>query len=256
MPLRPAPRRRFAMLIALGVIAVSVPTAPALARPWNSNDVAGTGRIKTDTRSLAAFHGVSMSLPGSVEIRLGNTESVTIETDDNLLPLIETVVENGTLKIRSSKRNLGLNSRHLKLVVQARTVDQLALGGSGSIDAAVLKGANLAVHLGGSGTIKVRNIDTDALTIDLGGSGELQVAEGRAGRLTLSIAGSGNADLGRLQALSASVNIAGSGDATVVVRDRLDVAIVGSGDVNYYGDPTVNRSVMGSGSATRQGPRR
>jgi hypothetical protein len=256
MSLRPAPRRRFALLIALGVIAVSLPATPALASPWNSSDLEGNGRIKTETRKLAAFHGVSMSMPGSVEIRLGATESVTIEADDNLLPLIETVVENGTLKIRSSKRNLGFNSRHLKLVVQARTVDQLALGGSGSIDAAALKGDKIAMHLGGSGTIKVRSIDTETLTIDLGGSGELKVADGRAGRLSMSIAGSGNADLGRLQALSASVNIAGSGDATVAVRDHLDVAIVGSGDVNYYGDPTVNRSVMGSGSATRQGPRR
>jgi len=37
---------------------------------------------------------------GVVEIGRAGTEGMTIETDDNILPLLETVVENGTLKIR------------------------------------------------------------------------------------------------------------------------------------------------------------
>ena len=48
----------------------------------------------------------------SVELRIGNSEGITIETDDNLLPLIETVIENGTLKIRPVKRNMNLQATH------------------------------------------------------------------------------------------------------------------------------------------------
>lgn len=254
MTVRPLPRRRLAiMLVALSV---SVGAAPAMAGFWNGNNIEGNGRIKTENRNVAGFHGVSMSLPGSVELRIGPTESVTIETDDNLLPLIETVVENGTLKIRGNRKNIGLNSRHMKLVVQARSIDRLALGGSGSIKADAIKGAKVAIDLGGSGDIDIKDIDAESLSVDLGGSGELKVANGRTGKLSLAIAGSGNVDLGRLQSSSASASIAGSGDATISVRDNLDVSIVGSGNVNYYGDPRVTRSVMGSGSATRAGARR
>ena len=257
MSVRPLPRRRFAMLIAMSTVAAAAALSPASSfAGWGGNNVEGNGRIKTETRNVAGFHGVSMSLSGSVEVRVGATESVTIETDDNLLPLIETVVENGTLKIRSNGRNVNLSSRHMKLVVQSKGIDKLALGGSGSIDADALKGGKISLDLGGSGNINVKNIEADALSVDLGGSGELKVGGGRANKLSLAIAGSGNVDLGRLQSDNASVSIAGSGDATIAARERLDVSIVGSGNVNYYGDPKVSRSVMGSGSATRAGARR
>ena len=46
--------------------------------------------------------------------------SVTIETDDNLMPLIETVVENGTLQIRTTRRNIGIEPRRLNLEAPGR----------------------------------------------------------------------------------------------------------------------------------------
>lgn len=260
MTLRSLPRRRAVLMLTLAAATATLPASPALAGFWGSSDIEGNGRIKTATRAPGSFHGIAMSLPGSVEVRLGDAESVTLETDENLLPLIETVVENGVLQIRADPRkigrNSGLTSRHMKLVVQARSIDQLALGGSGSINASKLAAPKFSIDLGGSGAIGIGSIDTGELSIDLGGSGEIKVADGRASRLSVSIAGFGNADLGRLQSQSASASIAGSGDATFAVRDALDVSVVGSGNVNYYGDPKVSRSVMGSGAANRMGARR
>ncbi len=248
------PRRRFALLLALAAATATVVPPAALA--WSWGNVEGNGRIKTEARKVSAFHGVSMSLPGTVELRIGSgAESVTVETDDNLLPLIETVVENGVLQIRTVKRNTGLNSHHMKFVVQARSIDRLALGGSGTIEADTLRGQKVAIDLGGSGNINVKGVEADAVAVDLGGSGDLKIGSGRTGQLAVSIAGSGNTDLARLQSRSAKVSIAGSGEAAIAVSDQLDVSIVGSGDVNYYGDPKVNKSVMGSGSANRVGSR-
>jgi hypothetical protein len=240
-------------LLALSAFAIVAPAAPALAAGWSAEHVKGSGRVKTEARTIGHFNGVALSLPGSVELRIGNTESVTIETDDNLLPLIETVVENGTLKIRTSKRNLDLETRRMKIVVQAKGVDNLALGGSGSIDAGPLRGSKVMIDIGGSGNISVKGIDSDALSVSLGGSGDLKVGGGAARKLSLSIGGSGDVDMGKLQTLDASVNIAGSGNAKIAVRDQLNVTIAGSGDVNYYGDPKVSKTVVGSGTANKIG---
>lgn len=247
------PRRRFAVLLALA--AASATALPPAALAWSWGNVEGNGRIKTEARKVSGFHGVAMSLPGTVELRIGGAESVTVETDDNLLPLIETVVENGVLQIRTIKHNTGINSRHMKFIVQARSIDRLALGGSGTIDADTLRGQKVAIDLGGSGNINVKGVEANAVAVDLGGSGDLKVGGGRTGQLSVSIAGSGNIDLRRLQSRSAKVDIAGSGEAAIAVSDQLDVSIVGSGDVNYYGDPKVSKSVMGSGSANRAGSR-
>ncbi len=241
------------LILVLSALAIAVPAAPALARGWTLERVQGSGNIKTETRALGHFNGVAMGLPGHMELRIGSTEGVTIETDDNLLPLIETVIENGTLKIRPSRRNLNIESRRLNIVVQAKGIDNLSLGGSGSIDADPLRGAKVHIDLGGAGSINVKGIESDSLSISVGGSGGLKVGGGAAPKLSVSLAGSGDVDLGRLQSIDASVNVAGSGEAKIAVRDRLNVTIAGSGDVNYYGDPKVSKTVVGSGSTNRLG---
>jgi hypothetical protein len=243
------------LIFALSAVALAAPASQALAGApgGGSERVQGSGNIKKEARSLAHFSGVAFSLPGDMEIKIGNTEGVTIETDDNLLPLIETVIENSTLKVRPAKRNLNINTHHLKIVVQAREVDSLALGGSGSIQSDPLRAPKLQVDLGGSGSINVKGVETEDLSVTLGGSGNLKVGGGTASNLSVSIGGSGNVDLGKVKANAVSANVAGSGAATVWARDALSVTIAGSGDVNYYGDPKVSKTVVGSGTANRIG---
>jgi hypothetical protein len=248
-------RRLSTLMLALAAFAIVVPAAPALAGSpgWNSERVQGSGNIKSETRAVGHFTGVAMSLPGKMELRIGNTEGLTIETDDNLLPLIEAVIENGTLKVRPARRNMNFDTRRLKVVVTAKSIDNLALGGSGSIDADALRAPKMHIDLGGSGSIKVKAIESESLSVSVGGSGDLKIGAGSAPKLSVSLAGSGDIDLARVQSIEATVNVAGSGDAKVAVRDSLNVAIAGSGDVNYYGDPKVSKSVIGSGGANRLG---
>jgi hypothetical protein len=242
------------LMLALAAFAIVVPAAPVLAGSgWSSERVQGSGTIKSETRAVGHFNGVAMSLPGNMELRIGNTEGLTIETDDNLLPLIETVVENGTLKVRPAKRNMNFDARRLKVVVTARSIDKLALGGSGSIESDALRAPKMHIDLGGSGSIKVKGIESESLSVSVGGSGDLKIGAGKAAKLSVSLAGSGDIDLGQVQSIDANVNVAGSGDAKIAVRDNLNVAIAGSGDVNYYGDPKVSKSVIGSGGTNRLG---
>ncbi len=250
--LRTTRLRGVALATAL-VAALACATTPTYAGDWSwgGEQVQGSGSIKRQVRQVSHFTGLALEVPGQLELRLGDTESVTIDTDDNLLPLVETVVEDGTLKIRPSKRNLNLRTKHLKIVVQARQVERLALGGSGSVDADALRGPRLDINLGGSGEITVRNLDSDSVAVNLGGSGDFKAAGGNARKLSVSIGGSGTVDMGRVQSDSASIRVAGSGEATVWARHELSMTIAGSGDVNYYGDPRISKKIVGSGDARR-----
>jgi hypothetical protein len=235
--------------------AATAMTVPALAGDWSwgrSEQVQGNGNIKRQSREVRNFNGLAFSLPGQVEIRTGNSEGLTIETDDNLLPLIDTVVEDGTLKIRNKNRT-NIRTRNLKIVVQTRGLDRLALGGSGSIDADRVQGSRLQFDVGGSGNIRVGKAEGESVSVSLGGCGELTVNEGAARSLSATIGGSGTIDMTRVRFDKASVTVAGSGDATLWIRDSLSMTVAGSGDVNYYGDPQVSKSVVGSGNARRLG---
>ena len=227
--------------------------AAAASWSWGGEQVQGSGRIVKQNRQVSGFSGLSLGTPGRVELRIGNSESVTVEADDNVLPLIETVVEDGVLKIRPARRNLALKSASIRVVVQARSIERLSLGGSGSIHADPLRARGLDIDVGGSGSIQLKGVDAGTLSVSLAGSGDVEAAGGNVEKLSVSIKGSGDVDLGRVQAGGASVSVAGSGDAVVWPRNRLGVSIAGSGDVKYYGDPQVSKSVAGSGEVKRVG---
>jgi hypothetical protein len=243
-------------LAAACALAFSAPlqSAQAFTFSWGGGEqVQGSGHVTKQAREVGHFTGVALSVPGNAELRIGNSEGVTVETDDNVQAVIETVVENGTLKIRPAKRNVNIRTHTLRIVIQARSVDQVSLAGSGSLDADPLRGKEVKVDLGGSGSINAKGIEAENLAVTIGGSGNLKAGGGNARNISVSIAGSGDVDLGQVKADSASVKVAGSGQATVWSTKALSMSIAGSGDVNYYGDPTVSKSVVGSGSAQRLG---
>ena len=240
--------------LAAAVVTCALPATQALASPldWVAGErVQGNGAIKKQTRTAANFTGVSLSLPGDVELRMGNTEGVTIETDDNLLPLIETVVEKGVLKLRPTKRNTNMQTKHMKIVVTAKSIDNLSVGGSGSITADAVRGNKLNFAVGGSGSIEVKGMDGGDAAVSLGGSGDFKSGPGAVATLSVNIGGSGDVDVGQVKSRDASVSVAGSGEATVWATDRLGVSIAGSGDVNYYGEPKISRSIVGSGNVEK-----
>ncbi|MGZ8289929.1 MAG: head GIN domain-containing protein [Telluria sp.] len=243
-------------VLAVAAFALAAPAATVAASPldWIGGEkIKGSGKVMQQNRALANFSGVALSLPARVELRIGNTEGVSVETDDNLLPLVETVIENGTLKVRPSKRNMNLQPTHMRVVIQARSVERLSVGGSGTIHSQPLRGGKMVFDIGGSGSIEVDRIDGDSVSVSLGGSGDLTTGGGSAKNLSVSVAGSGDVDVGKVAAGQASVTVAGSGTATVWARDSLGATIAGSGDVNYYGNPKITRSVVGSGDVVRLG---
>ena len=243
--------------LAVTVLACAIPPTQAVAAPFDwiggGEQVKGSGTIKKQSRELGHFTGISLSVPGNLELKIGSGENITIETDDNILPMIETVVENGILKIRPTKRNANFSTRTMRLTVNAKDINRLSLGGSGAIESDALRADKIQLDLGGSGSINLKGIEAQAVSLSVGGSGNLKSAGGTTGSLSVSIGGSGDVDFGKVKARDASVSVAGSGEATVWASTDLSVTIAGSGDVNYYGDPKVSRSVVGSGDIKRVG---
>ncbi|WP_317203382.1 head GIN domain-containing protein [Janthinobacterium sp.] len=251
MTLSTSPARR---RLALGALALAA-ALPAAASPldwFSSAKVSGNGAVHRQTRALPRFEAIALNLPGSVELRLGDSESISVETDDNLQAQIETVVEHGTLRIRPARRNATLAPTVLKFIVQAKSVERLTVGGSGSISAAALSTPTLQLEVGGSGSITIRRLRSDAVTVSIGGSGNF-TAGGAAEQLNIAIGGSGEVLAGQLNTRKVQVNIGGSGKAVVWARQSLVASIGGSGDIDYYGDPQVSRSVHGSGGVNRLG---
>ncbi len=220
---------------------------------WGGKSVSGSGVIKSETRDVSGFTGIALSLPGKVTITQGSKEGVTIEADDNFLPLIETVVERGTLRIRTTERDVSFKGKiKLNIAVNAITIDSLSVAGSGDIIADQLNSPKLKASVAGSGDVNIKALTSDTVTISIAGSGDLHLG-GTANQLEGQIAGSGTVKADRLKTKDVRLKIAGSGDAAVWATDNLKVSVAGSGDIRYWGDAKVSQSVAGSGSIKRLG---
>jgi hypothetical protein len=243
--------------VRLAAAGLLVATAATLA--WGlGGGIRGSGKIVQTRRSVAGFTGISLEMPATVAVVQGNdanfAEGVVIETDDNIAPLLETVVERGQLVIRFVRGTGSVSTKVLNVTVNARTIEQLAISGSGDITSGKLQGAALRCSISGSGDIHLAQLQVDKLRISIAGSGDFEAA-GRADEIEASVAGSGDIKAGKLAAERVKLSIAGSGDAVVRANTALNVRIAGSGDVAYYGNPQVTQAVAGSGEVRRMGER-
>ncbi|MDY7538908.1 head GIN domain-containing protein [Undibacterium sp. 5I1] len=250
-------KRVFTISLTLSALAIVAQPKTALASGWNlqwSSDksIAGSGKLQQENRAASHFNAISISLPAEIELQQGNAEGISIETDDNLLTLIETTVENGTLKVRTLEKEVHLDTRSLKIIIKLKQIDDLEVAGSGSLRSSRLQADKLRVTIGGSGTVKLQGLSAESLLLTIGGSGSFKIA-GNANTTSMAIGGSGSMDGSALKTNDAKVSIGGSGKVSVATRDNLKVSIGGSGTVNYYGNPQVSKSIGGSGSVVRLG---
>lgn len=191
--------------------------------------VRGSGDVITESREVSGFSKIAVLGSGVVVVEVDGTESLTIEAEDNIMPLLTTEVRNGRLE-------LGPKSS----ISPTRQITY-------TISAAALEG----VSISGSGDISATGVDADSFTVEISGSGRVEPT-GTTTELTVEIAGSGDYEGEGLVAELGEVTVSGSGNVLVNVTDQLDVTISGSGDVRYMGSPSVSSSISGSGEMSQR----
>ena len=221
---------------------------------FNGN-VPGSGKIVTQNRDVSGFLAVDISYPAEVTIQQGQTESVTIEADDNILPQLRTRLNMGTLYIENSEPNWSARvnpSRPVKITINVKDLHALNFSSAGTLHVGSLQTDNLAMDLSGAGSIKFDNVNLRSLDCNLGGVGSVEVG-GVADNLKLNISGVGSFNGANLFNKSANVDVSGAGSATVHPKNELIADVSGTGSVKYYGNPSISKNVSGLGSVIRVG---
>ena len=253
MPSIPAVLRTLAVPL---ILALGAPALLLLGAPAACAATVGSGQVTTETRAVGDFEAISLAGSIDLVVRQGTQESVQVRADDNLLPLVETVVEPAsgvrTLFVRVKRGHDARPSAPIAVTVGAVRLTRLASAGSGKVVVEALKTPRLRLALSGSSDATLRGLDADAFDVGVAGSGSVQ-ASGSARQAKLAIAGSGDIEAAQLAADDVTVRIAGSGDAKVTADKTLEVSIAGSGNVEYGGTAAKVRStVAGSGRVSRR----
>jgi len=219
--------------------------------------VAGASQMAfaDQTRPVSGFSSIASSGSFHVYVKIDGTESLKVSADDAIIDKIETVVENGTLKIRF-KREFGWNDHGNKkadIYVTAKSLSSLVNSGSGSIKVdGAANASTFKLVLSGSGSIVTSTVKADKIDGAISGSGNININGGSAAEAHIAISGSGNFDAKGLKTESAKVSISGSGNVFINAEKELSASLMGSGSVRYTGNASVHTSKMGSGSVSKE----
>lgn len=193
--------------------------------------IQGSGMIISEERQVSGFNRVQMNLTADLNLIQSDQEGLTIEADDNLMPFIQSTVQNGSLVIDFPNRASMSPSRTIQLTVRFKTLT--------------------AVDVLGSSTVTADDLNLNALAIGFKGSGSTRMA-GRVVNQTITIDGMAFVNNFSLDSTTVSVNIAGSGTVDVKASRSLDVQVAGQGTIRYLGSPSITRNITGSATIAQQ----
>lgn len=195
--------------------------------------IRGSGETKTEKRSLEGFDKVLLEIPSEVTIKKGNEFDLEIKAYSNLLPYIETYVENSALHIRY-KNSANIRNDNARIYITLPQLSAIESYGSGSIACdGTFNSAQLDAVIRGSGNITLGNALIEEMKVDISGSGSFK----------------GFTSISR----QADIFINGSGNAEISVMDKMSTTINGSGNIYYKGDPTaIENNIRGSGKVVKQ----
>lgn len=215
--------------------------------PQDVDSILGSGVVVTEIREVGSFDGITISGEGTVVVVQADVPSVTVRSDDNLLPLITTEVSGSTLFLGKAPNAPDLDPTDgVHVQIDAPFVSAIGITGAGSISVSDLTAERLLIRLAGTGNIDVTGLDATMLNVDGSGVGSITVA-GRTNSQVVMVAGTVAYRSAELESVVADIDTNSLATLVVRVREELDITLRGIGGVEYYGSPTVTSEITGSG---------
>ena len=212
--------------------------------------VVGSSNIISQEKQLSAYDRIEVLGSYDVIFTDGEVGKIKIKAPDNILPLIQTEVSDGLLRIDTGKNRYKVKEPIIIYVPVDSRLKQVVIKGSADIyTEKSLETKALEVDVYGSGDVRLQ-VDASSLALKIDGSGDIRVS-GRAKDLSIDISGSGDVDTSKLTAEKAAISISGAGDVSTYVTEDVDVSIAGAGDVTVKGNPKkVKQKINGSGGVS------
>lgn len=191
--------------------------------------VNGSGNIMTQKRNVGDFTEVAAGGVFEVSAVSGKEFSLEVEADDNLLPYIETAVENGVLHISTTEK---LSSGDpLKIRITAPAIER--------------------VEASGVAKFIVNGISGDVFKAAASGASKITAA-GSAETVDVEVSGASKFDGTELSTINAEVETGGSGRVLVNASNILNATATGASSVRYIGEPSSVRSNVSGVSSVRK----
>jgi hypothetical protein len=237
--------------------------------------VQGNGDIVTKTYDVSGFDHLDVSSAVQVELSQGGGESVSVETDANLIRYLEVEVRGETLYVGLNDDARGLNispTRGIDFTISVDELKRLKVSGASNVAAGALESGDFMLSASGASDVEIEALSAIEVRIEASGSSDVSVVDLRAVRLDTAASGSSTVEVRgevagqvadvegasryeaeRLQSEEAYVECSGASDAALRVGETLEVEASGASNVRYYGEPQVSQQLSGVSELERLG---
>ena len=204
----------------------------------------GDGDFEFRNIDMPLFTGIELNFAADVFLTQGPFDAIGIESQSNILDLIDLDIRGGNLRIDT--RRCIQKREKVTIFITIPQIDFLQINGAGNIYGQnSFTATDLFLQIDGSGDMDL-GINANLVNAFIDGSGNFQL-DGACNRLDAQVNGSGEYSAFDLIANEVEVEINGSGEAEVFANDFLRVFIDGRGEVFFKGNPSVFESIRGRG---------
>ena len=213
-----------------------------------SRTITGSGNVVTQEEAITGFDKVDISHAFHVDISQGDTFSVVVRADDNLVEYLRVIKEGNTLQIGLVPNPPNIRSATLQAEVTMPELTGLDMRGASHVTITGFKSAQaLAANVSGASHLQ-GDIEAGNVTFNVDGNSEV-ILTGSAQNVMIEAEGSSEVDLTDFPVVDANVKAGGKSQVTVNVSGRLDVDASNASHVTYLGSPTLGKMDT-SGSAS------
>jgi hypothetical protein len=232
------------------------------------DSVSGIGAAKVEDRKVGAFSHVVVGGGFQADIQVGPAQSVKVEVQENLLKLIKTTVEKGTLKIETTASIS--SDKPLLVHIKVPKLESLDVSGGATADVngvkgnrfdlqctggarAKVKGSADEVSLRGSGGAQIQMSGVDSRTVTGSASGGASVTvAGKAKSGYLDASGGAQIDAKSLSLVDAEANGSGAAHIDVTVSGMLHAQANGATTITYAGGARVQATANGASTISKR----
>ncbi len=208
----------------------------------------GSGNITTQDRAVSGVDSITVSAGMNLYLEQADSEKLTIEAEENILPLVVTHISDGNLVIRYERIIFGsiIARKPVNIYLAVKDIDKINLSSGAKLESELLKTDSLALDLssGSSGKISAEIRD---LACNLSSGANLAIS-GKAVSQDIRLSSGASYEAKELVCDHAKVNISSGSSATINVIESLDATVSSGATVRYAGQPQISSNITSGGS--------
>jgi len=209
-----------------------------------TGSIKGNGNVVEETRDLDEFSKISVSRGMNVYIIQGTSTKVTVKADENLLKVIDTYVDDETLKVTCTK--MIRNATSNKVYVTVPDIKYIkSTSGSNIFSEDSLKTGNLEIKSTAGSNIRL-SIEAGELIISAVAGSNIFL-NGMAKSVVVKASSGSNIKAGDLQTENCDAKVSSGANIWIKVQNGLTAKASSGGNLFYSGEPNPLNITKSSG---------